>query len=139
MASASLTRSVSLFGSGGARGDHHAAGYLGPKSLDQIVSAVTDPDDDDDEEDDDPTLDGSKRDGASRLFGGAWENPEGVERIEGAFSALTPSMWPENTEHKEGLITGTDFGILGLHMSFSHGRSFQKGYSLKFLRYTCST
>ena len=101
MASASLTRSVSLFGNGGARGDHHAAGYLGPKSLDQIVSAVTDPDDDD-EEDDDPTLDGSKRDGASRLFGGAWENPEGVERIEGAFSALTPSMWPENTDHKEG-------------------------------------
>ena len=103
MASASLTRSVSMFDSGGGvRGDRNAAGYLGPKSLDQIVSAVADPDDDD-EEDDDPATDGSKRDdGVSRLFGGAWENPEGVERIEGAFSALTPSMWPENTDHKEG-------------------------------------
>ena len=128
-----------MFGGGGSRGgDHHAAGYLSrQQNADKIVSAVTDPDDDDDE-DDDPALDSSRGDGVSGLFGGAWENPEGVERIEGAFSALTPSMWPENTEHKEGLITGTDFGILGLHTSFSHGRSFQKGYSLKFLRYTCT-
>ena len=123
MASASLTRSVSMFGSGGGgartRGDHHAAGYLGPKSLDRIVSAVTDPDDDDDdEEDDDLALNDPKRDndGVSRLFGGAWENPEGVERIEGAFSALTPSMWPENTEHKEGFqLNGRKFEKLGLN------------------------
>ena len=96
-----------MFGGGGSRGgDHHAAGYLSrQQNADKIVSAVTDPDDDDDE-DDDPALDGSRGDGVSGLFGGAWENPEGVERIEGAFSALTPSMWPENTEHKGGLLTG---------------------------------
>ena len=108
-------------GGGGARGDHHAAGYLGPKSLDKIVSAVADPDDDDDDEaDDDPALDGSKRDnGMSRLFGGAWENPEGVERIEGAFSALTPSMWPENTERKGGgLLTGAHFLLLTQYLKY---------------------
>ena len=111
MASATpLTRSVSMFGGGGG-GDRQTAGYLGPKSLDQVVSAATDPDEDDDEEvDHRAVLSASKREGGSALFGGgAWENPEGVARIEGAFSALTPSMWPEEDVDSKGrFLTGND-------------------------------
>ena len=98
-----------MFGGGvGGGGDRQTAGYLGPKSLDKVVSAATDPDDDDDEEDDHHSaLSASKREGGPTLFGGgAWENPEGVARIEGAFSALTPSMWPEDADSKVGFLTG---------------------------------
>eukprot|EP00095_Tigriopus_kingsejongensis_P005364 maker-scaffold34_size539781-snap-gene-3.23 protein:Tk05364 transcript:maker-scaffold34_size539781-snap-gene-3.23-mRNA-1 annotation:"small g protein signaling modulator 3-like protein" len=74
------------------------SGYLGPKGLKQVVSAV--------EEDDDPPLD---------AMDGGNENPEGVSPPqEGPFSGLTPSMWPSNlTEkrHREEMDHFDEFGF----------------------------
>lgn len=55
---------------------------------------------------DDDELDGKGVVGGTVLLGdiAAWENAEGMTSVEGAFSALTPSMWPDSSRLKEDQV-----------------------------------
>ena len=75
-----LSRSKSLFG----ERDRPSTGYLSPKRLSEVVSAVDDEDD--------------EKNGSDVAHPG---DPEGVASPqEGPFSALTPSMWPPTWRKK---------------------------------------
>ena len=87
----------------GGSGGGDPSGYLGPASIDKVVPAATDPDDDD-EDDREEAEDEERGKKASLFMGGMWENPEGVAGVEGAFSALTPSMWPDSLRLKEDQV-----------------------------------
>lgn len=92
-----LTRSKSLFVEKPKHED-----YIGKGGLQQVVSAV-------DDEDEDSKLDLNFGDS------GGNENPEGVSPPqEGPFSALTPSMWPNNlsqSESKDDIEHFDEFGF----------------------------
>ncbi len=97
-----IGRSVSMFGEGKGGMDPETSGYLGPASLDKVVSAVNDDDVDEDEEEE------AYRKANPDLIGGAWESPEGVASTEGPFSALTPSMRPDSIRIKEDQVKVLD-------------------------------